>query len=131
MAADRRQKAGKSHPARSAVTNASRLVQGADGRSAIARRFRDVYNEVIGDLGGADATSEAERQLARRAAALATYAENIEAKLARGEDVDSEDWVRIINALNRTFGMIGLQRRPRNATPSLGEYLEQQAGASP
>jgi hypothetical protein len=76
-----------------------------------------VYAEITSDLGGADAISEGERQLARRAASLAVYSENLEARLANGDEVDSEDWVRVINALNRTFSSIGLGRRPRDATP--------------
>jgi hypothetical protein len=130
MPGDRTHNGNGSAATRSAVTNASRLIQGVDGRSALARRFRDVHNEILADLGGADFVSEGERQLARRAAALAVYCETLEAKLANGEPVDSEDWVRVVNALNRTFASIGLRRRARRTDePRLHDVLHGSASA--
>ena len=131
MPADSTTKAARKPEARSAVTNASRLIQGADGRTAVARRFRDVYSEIVRDLGGDDQISEAERQLIRRAASLSVYAETIEAKLAQGEDVDSDEWVRISNVLTRVLGAIGTQRRARDITPPDPlKYAEQVSGDS-
>ena len=115
MAADRTKNGNGSAATRSAVTNGVRLVMNADGRSATARRFRDVFQEIASDLGGADHISEGERQLARRAAALSTYCEQLEASLANGEDVDADTWVRVTNALVRVYGAIGLERRQRPA----------------
>ena len=44
---------------KSRVTNGSKLLPLADGRSVTARRFRDIYEEVCGDLGGIEHLSEA------------------------------------------------------------------------
>ena len=58
---------------RSRVTNGRSLfvatVDGRpiDGRTVQARRFRDVLEAILGDLGGRDSISEGEYQLARRA----------------------------------------------------------------
>ena len=38
--------------ARSAVTNHKDLLPGLDGRSASARRFRDLVNGFVSDMGG-------------------------------------------------------------------------------
>jgi hypothetical protein len=38
---------------RSAVTNHKDLLPGLDGRSATARRFRDLVNAFVADMGGA------------------------------------------------------------------------------
>ena len=46
---------------RSAVTNHKDLLPGLDGRSASARRFRDLVNAIVGDMGGLDRCSEKAR----------------------------------------------------------------------
>ena len=48
---------------RSRVTNGSKLLPLADGRSVTARRFRDLYEDIAADLGGLDQLSEGQRQL--------------------------------------------------------------------
>lgn len=102
---------------RSRVTNGSAVLDGVDGRSAPARRFRDLYGAIMSDLGGNAATSEGERQLAKRAAGLSVACELLEAALIRGEDLDAENYVRLINGLVRTLSTIGLKRRVRDITP--------------
>ena len=112
-------------PQASRVTNGTSLfLTDIDGRTLIARRFRDVYAAITGDLGGAGDLSEGERQLARRAASLSVQAELIEARLVRGEQVETEDYVRLVNALTRTLTTVGLKRRAVDVTPSLSDYLE-------
>lgn len=118
MPADSPQKAGRSQVARSRVTNDSRVLAGVDGRSATARRYRDVMEAIISDLGGKDVISEGQRQLARRAAALSVQCEQIEATMAIGGTLDANDYVRLVNALNRTLTTIGLKRRMKDVTPT-------------
>ncbi len=117
MPADSPQIAGRTPVARSRVTNDSALLAGVDGRSAIARRFRDLVDAIISDMGGDDAISEGQRQLARRAAALSVQCEQIEAVMANGGPIDANDYVRLVNALNRVLGSIGLKRRMKDVTP--------------
>ena len=117
MTADSTHIAARSAVVRSKVTNDSTLLAGVDGRSAIARRYRDVVDAIISDLGGDDVISEGQRQLARRAAALSVQCEQIEAIMANGGPIDANDYVRLVNALNRTFGSIGLRRRMKDVTP--------------
>jgi hypothetical protein len=69
---------------RSRVTNGSALFAVGPQTSAYARRLRDVLGEVIGDLGGASELSEAERQLARRAASLSVACEKLEESICTG-----------------------------------------------
>jgi hypothetical protein len=119
MPADSPQIAGRSNVARSRVTtNDSRLLAGVDGRSTIARRYRDVMEAIISDLGGEEVIGEGQRQLARRAAALSVQCEQIEANMATGGHVDANDYVRLVNALNRTLKTIGLKRQMKDVTPT-------------
>jgi hypothetical protein len=85
------QPAKRSPAHRSRVANGSKLLPLTDGRSATARRFRDLFEDICGDLGGAAHLSEGQRQLVRRAAMLSAESERLEAMAARGEaafDID-------------------------------------------
>jgi hypothetical protein len=107
---------------RSRVSNGRDLVAGADGRSAQARRYRDLMAEMTSDLGGADLLSEAQRQLIRRAAGLAVQAEAVEAAIIAGKDIDLGSYVTATNALRRVLDTIGLKRVAKD-TPDLARYL--------
>jgi len=77
--------AGRQRAHRSAVSNGTRLfcVDGLDGRSQTARRFRDLVETIGNDLGGVDHLSEGQKQLIRRAATLSIMAEAMEADAVR------------------------------------------------
>ena len=112
---------------RSRVTNGKALLAGVDGRSTWARRFRDLLNLHIADLGGEEAITEAERAILRRAAALMTELERMEVEFAKAEgaDPDSLDlYSRTAGNLRRLLEAVGLQRRPKDVTPSLASYVE-------
>lgn len=109
--------------ARSAVANGSRLfVQELDGRTALARRYRDLVHAFTSDIGGDP--SEAEKQLIRRAASLSTWCEAQEVKLASGEEVEIGPLTTAANSLRRILQDIGLQRRVTDITPTLDAYLK-------
>ena len=95
-------------------------MQGVDGRSASARRFRDLYQGFCRDLG--DDPSEADKALARTAAALATNGELLQARLAAGEAVDPDALVRNANGLARVMAALKTKTKPASA-PSLADYL--------
>src|SRR5499427_9099754 len=73
---------------RSAVTNHSDLLPGLDGRSATARRFRDLVNAFVADMGGVDYCSQIKLGLLRRLAATTVQAEMLEARMVNGEAID-------------------------------------------
>jgi len=64
--------AGMSRHHRSAVTNRTKLfaVEGMNGHTAQARRYRDILMQIECDVGGIANLSEGQRQLCRRAATL-------------------------------------------------------------
>src|SRR5258708_34419863 len=74
--------------ARSAVTNHKDLLPGLDGRSATARRFRDLVNAFVADMGGLDRCSEVRLGLVRRLAATTVQAEMLEARMGNGGAID-------------------------------------------
>lgn len=116
--------------ARSRVTNGNDLLPGVDGRSIVARRYRDIYAALTSDQGGAQHLSEARTQLCRRFAAAAVIAEQMEARLARGEEIDLNDHALLSSTLVRLAQRIGVDRRARSIVPDLADYLDASAEAT-
>jgi hypothetical protein len=119
---------------RSAITNGAYLLPKiTDRRSTWYRRFRDVRALHLSDLGGEANCSHAEQSLVRRAAALTTELERLELKFASSADQadpkDLELYQRGMNTLRRVLESLGLQRRARDVTPTLSEYLAGKAEA--
>jgi hypothetical protein len=113
--------------ARSRVSNGADILPDVDGRSAVARRYRDIAAQIIADMGGASQCAEARLQLIRRFAAAAVLAEQMEARLANGHSINITDHALLSSTLVRLAQRIGIDRRSRNITPSLSEYLELQS----
>ena len=109
--------------ARSAVTNHKDLLPGLDGRSATARRFRDLVNAFVADMGGLDRCSEVRLGLVRRLAATTVQAEMLEARMVNGEAIDIATLCTLASTTVRLSQRLGLERRARNVTPSVGQYL--------
>lgn len=108
---------------RSAVTNGKRLFVEAGGKSAWARRYRDLLVLHADDLGGGSMLSEAQHSLIRRAATLEIECERLEGRLSDGHDVDLDVYARTCSHLRRILESLGLERAKRTIEPSLSDYL--------
>ena len=75
------------------------------------------------DLGGANTLSEAQASLVRRVATIEIELEQLEGKLSKGEAVDLDAYTRAAGHLRRILETLGLQRVPRNVTPTVAEYV--------
>jgi hypothetical protein len=126
----------RSPTVRSKLANGKKLLPMTDGRSATARRFRDLFEEICNDLGGLGFLSEGQKQLARRAAMLSAECERLEALAARDERPGPINWKDeaankfdvntygiLCDRLGRLFDRLGLERRSRDVTPDLRSYL--------
>jgi hypothetical protein len=115
---------GHGKPAHKSKAGNGKLLPMTDGRSATARRFKDLVEDIAADLGGKAALSEGQRQLIRRAAMLSAECERQEALAARGEaEFNCELYGTMCDRLGRLFGRLGLERVSRDITPSLQGYL--------
>src|SRR3954452_15339399 len=114
---------------RSAVTNHKDLLPGLDGRSATARRFRDLVNAFVADMGGLDRCSEIKLGLLRRLAATTVQAELLEAMMVNGEQIDIATLCTLASTTVRISQRLGLERRARDVSSSLGDVIraEQQS----
>jgi hypothetical protein len=116
---------------RSAVTSGRQLFHDGNSKSAWSRRFHDLILGHIADLGGADLLSEAQFSLIRRAAAIETELERLDARLSRDEPVDMDAYSRCAGHLRRLFETIGLERRPKDITPDPLVYARDHDEAVP
>jgi hypothetical protein len=110
---------------KSRITNGRKLLPLVDGRSVLARRFRDIAGGIIADHG--DDIPEAQRQLIRRFAAASVIAEQMEAKLASGGQIDINQHALLCSTLVLVGKRLGLQRRVRDVT-RLSRYLDEVEG---
>jgi hypothetical protein len=108
---------------RSAITNGSKLLGAeVDHRSAWMRRYRDLIQAHLSDLGGEAEVSEAEKVLVRRAAMLTLQLELLERRFAGNESGEAspaqiETYQRCTNTLRRMLEALGLKRRAREIPP--------------
>src|SRR5262245_48085387 len=122
---------GRKMRARSRITNGTALLPSVDGRSVWARLMRDTYSAVLAHCGGADAVSELEKLAARRIGALEAELIHLEDNFARARSEDRAPdsasidlYQRIANTQRRLAESLGWQRRQRDVTPTLSEYLK-------
>jgi hypothetical protein len=119
----------RSRTNRAKITNGTALFNPAtvDGRSQSARRFHDVLQQILADLGSAARLSEGQRQLCRRAATVSMTAEGMEAHAVTGQPFDVDLYGQLTDRLGRCFQRLGLERRSRDVTPRLEDYLQARA----
>lgn len=106
---------------RSRVSNGTKLAVGIDGRSPEARRFRDVIRDYEAEF---EAVSSFDRSLIRDAAFLKIKMEAMQAKHLSGEDVDSDEIVRLSGQLRRV--LTSLRRKAQAGIPAAPLSLEEQ-----
>lgn len=116
---------------RSRITNRSEMLRGIDGRSAEARRYRDLIEGFAADFGDPP-PGEREQALIRQAAALTVQIESMQSEIVRGDSVNLGHLTRLSNAQTRALKALGLHKRCRARPPSLADYLAARQGeASP
>lgn len=95
-----------------------------DGRSRAAVQFNRIVANVTADLGGNETLTEIERHLVVSFAGAAILQGHQVAKLLSGEQVDIDEYSAITTSMIRSATRLGTQRRAKDVTPNLAEYLE-------
>jgi len=111
---------------RSRITNGNALHNGVDGRSAGARRFRDILTGIIVDIApaGPQSLSEGHRQLARRVALLCLECERLESRAVSGEAIDLGHYGSLTDRIGRCLARLGLKHHAaKDTAPTLSEIL--------
>lgn len=125
---DTSEKAVASRTVRSAVSNGSRVTLFGDGRSAGARRFRDLVAEFAAEAGGMASLPASAQQLIRRLAQVSVELELLEAQRASGAAIDPVAFATIANLQRRLLGDLrALAKANAPKAPTLAEHLERMA----
>jgi hypothetical protein len=127
MTPDRPANVPGSDRVRSAVSNGSRATLFGDGRSAGARRYRDLVAEFAAEVGGMAALPATTQQVVRRLAQVSVELELLEAQRAAGNAIDPVAFVTLVNSQRRLLRDLK-SLRPRNKGPSLTEHLKSNYG---
>jgi len=109
----------------SRVTNHRTLLPHLDGRSAGARRFRDLVRAFVVDMGGIENCSEIKLSLLRRLAAVTVQAEALESKMAAGEEVNIATLCQLASTAMRISSRLGIERVPKDVGLTLGDLLKE------
>lgn len=96
-------------------------LQGVDGRTWAARRYRELVGAMASDLGG-DLTAAC-TAIVCRAATLVTWCEQQESEFAKTGEMDVAQFTTATNTLRRLLSDIGLERKAKDV-PSLQQYLQ-------
>jgi hypothetical protein len=99
-----------------------RTLDDLDGRTHAARQARELVRRLTSDLG--DDLTAAQAELVKRCGVLGAFLADCEARWLAGDpDVDLSAWMMATERQGRLLRALGLERRPRNVTPSLAEYI--------
>ena len=92
------------------------------GTSSGARRFRDLVNSYIADLGGIDQVGAIKLDLIRRLAAIVVQCELLEGQMVQGQKVDISVLCTLASTSVRISSRLGLERVAKDVT-TLEQYL--------
>jgi hypothetical protein len=109
---------------RTRLTNGGDVLPNIDQRTAVARRYRDIISNLLSDQGGMEACAEVRLQLIRRFAECCVLAEQMAARYAEGEQINVAEHAQLTSSMVRVAQRIGINRRSKNVTPTVKDYLE-------
>jgi hypothetical protein len=105
---------------RSAVTNGRKVFVMGNGASPWARRWRDLIEAHIADMGGLANLSAAQHSLIQRASTIECELEQIEGRLSLGRAQDLAEYATAASHLRRIFETLGITRKARD----MGEVID-------
>ena len=108
---------------------APRDLVSLDKATGAARFFDRMVREIENDLGSRRQLSRIEGELIRAFAGAATTLQylNVQVALGEGSEVDLAGYATIASTMLRTGSRLGLARRPRDVTLTLGQVLRRGA----
>jgi hypothetical protein len=114
--------------------NGKRVKKRRDPRSldqatSAARFFTKMVREIENDLGGRRQLSRIEGELIRAFCGAATQVQylNRQVMLGEGSEIDLSGYATLASTMLRIGARLGFQRRARDVTPTVDQYLAQTA----
>lgn len=102
-----------------------------DGRTNAAKAARQMIADLESDLGGSDRLSTGERVVVGRAAISSAMIEHMEATWLTGRPIDVGEYCALVGLQRRLLTTVGLERRSRDVTPALADYVASMAVDEP
>jgi len=102
-----------------------KCLQDLDRRTGAAKAAYALRAEIIADLGGPSALSAMQKVLVDHVATLAAALADIAAKYLAGEDTSMIVYATLANSQRRLLADLGLERRARDVTPDLRDYIKE------
>jgi hypothetical protein len=99
-----------------------------DGRTNAAKFFDQMIVAIENDLGGRAQLSTIERALVEAFTGAALTLQNLNTRLALGEQIDLSEHSQAVSAMVRVASRLGLQRRVRDITSGLDGAIRQAWG---
>ncbi len=96
-----------------------------DRRTRAYQATAEIRDGVMSDLGGVEQLTVLHRTLAESVAVLSTMIRDMEVRWLKGESIDLAEYTALINARRREAQTVGLDRRARDITPDLRDYVRQ------
>jgi hypothetical protein len=97
------------------------VLQGVDMRTHGGRRYKELCADLVHHLG--NDTTAPQLTIIRRAAALAVWCETADIEQAKTGELDVSAYTTATNTLRRLLADLGLERRARDITPRLADYI--------
>jgi hypothetical protein len=97
-----------------------------DGRTIVAKVFDRLVAAIHADLGGRDQLTAIELALVEAFAGSAVTLNNLNTRILTGAEIDNAMitmHAQAISAMVRVASRLGLQRRQRDLSPTLEQYL--------
>jgi hypothetical protein len=102
-----------------------------DQATGAGRFLNKMVRDIEVDLGGRRQLSRIEGELIRAFAGAATHVQYLNHQIALGEgsEIDLSGYATLASTMLRIGARLGLQRRAKNVTPTLGELIQQDQAA--
>ncbi len=104
-----------------------RTLADLDRRTSAARAALELRNSIMADLGGERVLSTMQCAIIDSAATLGAMLEDMAAVYLAGEGADLGLYATLANAQRRLLADLGLERRARDITPDLRDYVNGKA----
>lgn len=104
-----------------------RSLSDLDGRTTAARAAFALRNAIAADLGGQEQLTAMQAAVVNSAALLGAMLENLGAQYLAGEKIDHARYATLANAQRRLLADLGLERRAKDVTPGLRDYVKRRS----
>jgi hypothetical protein len=108
----------------------AKLPDGVDGRSRLARQYREIVRDLSKDFGGEAALNVAERELIETAAIMLLRSAAVRTAILNGEVIDDIAVSRLANSSARLMQAVDQRRKATVKPQTLASYLAETKEAS-